>query len=62
MDNLHNYVRTYMYVHNLYSIECEKVVEKTSERILTSNLATGNNQTASDLPPASGMYVHVFIN
>ena len=49
------YVRIYIIK---ISIECEKVVENTSERTLASSLATGNDQTASkkDSPPSSGMY------
>lgn len=41
-----------------YSIECEEVVNKSSERTLTSSLATGNDQTAlrKDLPPSSGVH------
>ena len=57
---MHSYV---VLIIRITYLECEEVVNKTTERTLASSLATGNDQTASkkDLPSSSGVLRHTYM-
>ena len=48
-------------IRGYHSLECDKVVEKTTAITSASGETTNNGQTKSqeDLPTPSGMFIHV---